>query len=97
MCLANATAPVGADPSLPQLVKQEAPKYPAGAQRRGIEGWVSVQFKIDSTGHVDAPQVVEGSPPGVFDAAAIEAVSKWRYRAPAHEISDVQIKIRFKP
>ena len=38
---------------------------------------------------------MEATPPGVFDAAAIEALSKWKYEKGA-ATSDMQIKLSFK-
>jgi len=79
----------------PAPVKREAPEYPKGAEKRGIEGYVALKFNVDADGNVISPQVVEASPPGVFDAAAIEALSKWKYEKGA-ATSDMQIKLSFK-
>ena len=57
-----------------------APEYPQRALARGIEGWVLVSFTIAATGTVADPMVVDASPPGVFDAAALRAVMRYRYR-----------------
>lgn len=56
------------------------PSYPPGAERRGIEGWVVVQFSVTAAGQVTDVVVVGADPPGVFDREAIAAVGKWRYR-----------------
>jgi len=79
----------------PAPVKREAPEYPKGAEKRGIEGFVALKFNVDADGNVMSPQVVEASPPGVFDAAAIEALSKWKYEK-GSATSDMQIKLSFK-
>ena len=79
----------------PAPVKREAPEYPKGAEKRGIEGFVALKFNVDGDGNVVSPQVVEASPPGVFDAAAIEALSKWKYEKGA-ATADMQIKLSFK-
>jgi protein TonB len=52
------------------------PDYPP---RANTEGWVKVQFSITLTGSVRDAFVVEGSPQGVFDAAALKAIARWRY------------------
>ena len=57
-----------------------APEYPQRALARGIEGWVLVSFMIAATGTVADPMVVDANPPGVFDAAALRAVMRYRYR-----------------
>ena len=57
-----------------------APEYPQRALARGVEGWVLVSFTIAATGAVADPMVVDANPPGVFDAAALRAVMRYRYR-----------------
>ena len=52
------------------------PDFPPGVN---TEGWVKVQFSITLTGSVRDAFVVEGSPQGVFDAAALKAIARWRY------------------
>jgi protein TonB len=65
--------------SPPAPLKREFPGYPRGAQKRGIEGWVLLEFTVDERGAVVAPRVVEAVPPGIFDAIALEAITKWKY------------------
>lgn len=57
-----------------------APEYPHRALARGVEGWVLVSFTIAASGAVADPSVVDADPPGVFDAAALRAVMRYRYR-----------------
>lgn len=57
-----------------------APEYPQRALARGVEGWVLVSFTIAASGAVADPFVVDADPPGVFDAAALRAVMRYRYR-----------------
>ncbi|MEL6199474.1 MAG: TonB family protein, partial [Pseudomonadota bacterium] len=63
------------------LVQKSAapPGYPRSAQRRGIEGWVDVGFSVRADGTTSDITVIESQPGSVFDEAATEAVSKWRY------------------
>jgi len=56
------------------------PRYPYKAAQRGIEGWVRVEFDVTATGSVENVEVIESDPPGVFDKAAIRAVSRWRFK-----------------
>ena len=56
------------------------PEYPQRALARGVEGWVLVSFTIAASGAVADPMVVDADPPGVFDAAALRAVMRYRYR-----------------
>ncbi|XOV83062.1 MAG: energy transducer TonB [bacterium] len=56
-----------------------APTYPAGALRRGVEGYVVLEFTVDKDGKVKQPVVIEESPAGIFGDAAIEAAESFRY------------------
>ena len=56
------------------------PKYPRRAAQRGVEGWVKVQFVITVAGRVKGAKVVGSSPSGVFDRAALKAISKWKFK-----------------
>ncbi len=56
------------------------PHYPARALQRGIEGWVLLEFSINTLGQPLAPRVIESEPKGIFEAAAITAVKRWKYR-----------------
>jgi protein TonB len=74
-----------ADPSADrEAVEIVAPSYPRGAERRGVEGSVTVRYTVSASGDVTAAEVVEATPQGVFDRAALNAVEEWRY-APADE------------
>ena len=55
------------------------PVYPPNAAAAGVEGYVDVRFTLSTSGAVVAPEVVAAEPAGVFDAAALAAVSRWRY------------------
>jgi biopolymer transport protein ExbB len=55
------------------------PLYPRRAQQQGIEGWVMVEFTITETGTVADIRVVESSLP-IFEASAVRAVNKFKYR-----------------
>ena len=77
------------------------PDYPPRAQSRGVQGWVVVQFTITPQGTVKDAKVVDGEPKGMFDDAAINAVSRWKYNPKvqegvAVERRGVQVKLTFK-
>lgn len=57
------------------------PTYPRQAQVRGLEGNVRVEFIVNPFGDTQDVRVVSAQPAGVFDLAAISAVSRWRYPA----------------
>ena len=56
------------------------PTYPSRAVARGIEGYVLLEFTVTRTGAVRSPDVVEASPPGVFDRSAKQAALKFKYK-----------------
>jgi protein TonB len=56
------------------------PKYPARAASRHIEGWVTVEFTVQTDGSVDDAVVVNSEPEGVFDEAALTAIGKWQFK-----------------
>jgi protein TonB len=56
------------------------PKYPARAADRHIEGWVKVEFTIQTDGSVDNAVVVSSEPENIFDDAALTAISKWKFK-----------------
>lgn len=55
------------------------PRYPARALSRGVEGRVLIGFGVDRAGRVTDAQVLAAEPEGIFDEAALDAVSQWRY------------------
>lgn len=52
------------------------PKYPALAQRAGVEGYVILQVRVKQDGHVEVQKVLQGEP--VLVDAAIDAVKQWQ-------------------
>ena len=73
---ASVALPAAAQPA---LVKQVAPEYPRGAERRSIEGQVTLNFDITDDGKVANVEVVDATPAGVFDKAAQKALEQWRF------------------
>ncbi len=55
------------------------PAYPQADWVAAIEGDVSLEAAIDAEGRVVAVEVVQGVSPGL-DAAAVQALERWRYR-----------------
>ena len=79
---ATAPAPRDSSPVAASSLKRTkyvAPKYPRGAQRRGLSGWVDVLFTVDIDGSV-TDITVRGSDPGdMFVTSATKAVEDWRF------------------
>lgn len=60
------------------LVDKVMPVYPPLARATGVEGTVVLQATISKTGRIENLRVVSG--PELLQKAALEAVSRWRYR-----------------
>ena len=76
------------------------PTFPRKALRMGTEGYVIVEFDVDTDGAVLDPYVVEAVPLGTFERAAIKAIRKWVYEAPTHQgqsvkVNNVKVKLSF--
>lgn len=56
-----------------------APQFPLSARDRGIEGWVDMQFQVNTDGTLSEVKVLAAQPSGVFEQSALEAVRQWRY------------------
>lgn len=55
-------------------------EYPSTALARNIEGWVNLSYMVTAEGKVTGVKVLESSPTGVFDAAAVRAMARVRYK-----------------
>jgi protein TonB len=56
------------------------PQYPRDAARAGITGWVQVEVTVNSDGTVRSAKVLDAKPKGLFEAAAMTAVYKWKFK-----------------
>jgi TonB family protein len=59
--------------------REVAAVYPREAARAGTEGWVQVEFTIAPDGSTQNLQVLNSKPAEIFDRAALDSVSKWRF------------------
>lgn len=55
------------------------PIYPYEAESRGVEGWVDVEFVVDTTGRPKDLVVTGSQPRGPFEEEALAAVQRSRY------------------
>lgn len=78
----------------PTPTTRTPPSYPARARQQGQEGRVTLSFVVDVDGTAQDVTVVEAEPPGVFDAAAIDAVRGWRFEPGRDEGSPVAVRVR---
>jgi len=77
------------------------PKYPNQAARDGIEGWVQLEFTIDSSGTVKDVKVTDSEPKRTFDTEAKRALRKWKYKPQmvdgrATDLPSMQVVLEFK-
>jgi protein TonB len=104
--------PSSAAPAAPELVRAYLdvrpprklagadPVYPSLARATRTEGTVALECTIDSDGRVSNLRVVRSHP--LFDAAALEAVSTWRYAptllrgVPVAVLMTVTVEFRMK-
>ncbi|MDY6945217.1 MAG: TonB family protein [Pseudomonadota bacterium] len=79
-------------------VREVAPVYPRSAQRDGTQGWVQVEFTIAPDGSTQDLRVRNSEPAQVFDKAALDSVSRWRFEpirkngAPVAQRAVLQVK-----
>ena len=80
-------------------MKSVQPVYPRKAEQSKVEGWVELDFTVAETGEVKDVAVHAANPPGVFDDAAVGALSQWRYKPMMRDAKPVaqraRIRIRF--
>jgi protein TonB len=75
--------------------------YPRRALQRGIEGFVDVEFTVSKLGSVTNPKVIQASPAGIFDQAALDATLKYKYKprvvnGEPMEVSGVEVRVKFE-
>ena len=64
---------------IPAAVNQFRPAYPYRARRLNLSGEVQVRFLVDRRGQVGPIQIIEATPPDIFDKSVRRALSKWRF------------------
>jgi TonB family protein len=86
---APASQPVS-DPVTLRPLRHDPPRFPEGAKRDGIvESKVRVRLWVTPEGKVDQVDVLEATPPGVFDDAVRRALSLWTFEPPGHPLDQV--------
>lgn len=78
----------------PVATQRTPPSFPARARALGQSGWVTISFVVDVDGSAQDVHVLESDPPGIFDEAAIDAVSEWRFDPGRDEGSPVAVRVR---
>lgn len=85
--------------SPPRPIVQNPMPYPARAKAQGTTGYVLLSVLIGPTGQVEKVKVLEASPPGIFDDAAVLGVQGWRFEPASYKGEAVRVwatqKVRF--
>lgn len=79
-----------AEPPVP--VRTAAPEYPAELRQAGVSGLVFIKCLVDPQGNV-AEAVVEKSSDEKFNAAALDAVKKWKFKPGQKDGAPVAMKV----
>jgi protein TonB len=61
-------------------ISTPAPEYPREAAINGTTGYVVVAFTLNVDGEPQDINIIESSPPRVFDQSARRAVARWRFQ-----------------
>ena len=73
-----AAKPVG-ETRAAKVVQAASPSYPLQAARTHTSGYAVVEFTVSASGSVQDPHIVDSSPRGVFDGAAVQAVKQSKF------------------
>lgn len=60
-------------------LRNPVPVYPAIARRRGEEGKVLLKVRVSAQGEAQKVSIAKSSGYDYLDAAALEAVTRWRF------------------
>ena len=67
-------------PEAADAARNRRPNYPEASRRRGEQGVVRVELRVDPNGRVVDVRVLESSGFSALDAEAIQTVRDWRFR-----------------
>lgn len=96
------TKPVATAPNevMPKAIYAPAPKYPSGVKDK-VAGWVDLEFTVNVDGSTSSIEVVDASPKGVFDDAALHAVHGWVFSPYTldgmRQRKRIRMRVDFKP
>jgi protein TonB len=62
-----------------RVSQRTEPQYPSSAREKNVSGYVVLEILVSAGGVPEEIRVLQAEPPGVFDAAAREAVRTWRF------------------
>jgi TonB family protein len=70
------------------------PEFPSKALSQRVSGAVTVEYTVDANGDPRDVRVIEATPPGVFDKAAVAAVKRWHYDPVIANGGPVEVPVR---
>ncbi len=73
------------------LISTRPPNYPAEAARKGIEGYVKLEYDIDVNGKPINISVTESYPSTIFERAAIYSLKGWQYEPIASKCNTTRL------
>jgi periplasmic protein TonB len=80
-------AQMKAAPAIPEVAEASLTRvkgiqidYPPDALRKNLEGWVELAYVVTADGKVASVTVMNSNPARAFDAAAVRALSRVRYK-----------------
>lgn len=93
LCLFAGCASTSNAPALIAL-ERSPPAYPVDAWVQLAEGFVDVEFTVDTNGQIRDIIVLDAEPPGVFDNAAINSISQWRFEPVIDNGKPIEVRAR---
>lgn len=63
----------------PRVLRQVQPAYPRNARWEGVEGSVTLAYRVDDDGRPADIRVIAATPHGQFEESTIEALQRWRF------------------
>ena len=75
-------------------LRMNPPDYPREAVRRRQEGYVVVEFTINTNGETEDIAIIEAQPRGAFDSEARRAVARWTFTPAMRDGRPVPQRIR---
>ncbi len=78
----------------PRPLRRAPLTYPPTARAKGITGEVTLNLLVEADGRVSEVRVESAQPPGWFEAAAKEAVRRWRFQPARYQGKAVRVWAR---
>lgn len=81
--------------------ERKKPRYPTSGSFAGQQGYTLVRYDVDETGVTNNVRIIESWPGDTFDNAAIEAVTRWKFKPPTDQngaagaVKDIEFSITF--